>query len=70
MLPIEKLNLTRNMQTNFNELGPLSSVFQKMIRGRGDGKFALGGFFYWVVRIRQGVILTTQNFFKAKNNLL
>ena len=58
------------MQTNFNELGPLSSVFQIMIRGRGDGKFALGGFFYWVVRIQQGVILTTQNFFKAKNNLL
>ena len=48
MLSIEKLNLTWNKQTNFNKLGPLSRVFQIMVRGRGDEKFARGDFsFGW-----------------------
>ena len=42
ILSVEKLNLTCNKQTNFNKLSPLSRVFQVVIRGRGDGKFAWG----------------------------
>ena len=33
----EKLNLTRNKQTNFNKLGPVSRVFQVTLRGGGKG---------------------------------
>ena len=50
-------------------------VFQLVLRGRGGGGGGgggnlPGGFFHWVVGIWQGVILTNQNFFKAKNNIL
>ena len=44
MLSIEKLNLNWNKQTNFNKLGPLSRLFQIVLLGRGDGKFAWGNF--------------------------
>ena len=50
-MSIEKLNLTWNKQPIFKKLGPLSIDFQIALRGRGDGKFALGGFFYWVMGI-------------------
>ena len=51
ILFIEKLNLTRNKQTNFNKLGPLSRVFQTVVGGKGLGEereiwlgdFLLGG---------------------------
>ena len=67
---IEKLNLTWNKQTNFNKLDPLSRLSQIALRGRRDGEFEWGKFFYWVVGIWEGLILTTQAFFKAKNNIL
>ena len=41
---IEELNLTWNKQANFKKLGPLSTDFQTALRGRRDGKFALGNF--------------------------
>ena len=44
MLLIEKLNLIWNKQTNFNKLGPFSSVFHIVVRGRGDGEFTWGDF--------------------------
>ena len=64
-----KLNLTWKMQTNFSKPGPLSKVFQIVVRGRGDGKFA------WGIFLLSGGILTRSDFdpsnlFKAKNNSL
>ena len=69
ILSIEKLNLTWKMQTNFSKLGPLSKVFQIVVRGREDGKFA------WGIFLLSGGILTRSDFdpsnlFKAKNNSL
>ena len=63
VLSIEKLNLTWNKQ--INKLGPLPRVFQVVLRGRRDGNLP-EGFFYWLVGIWQGVILTTRTFFKPK----
>ena len=43
-MSIEQLNLTCNKQTNFNKLGPLSRIFQIVLRSKGNGKFSLWDF--------------------------
>ena len=63
ILSIEKLNLTWNKQTNFNKLCSFSRVFQILLSSRGG--ICLGEFFCQVVGIWQGVILTSQTFFKV-----
>ena len=67
ILSIEKLNWTCNKQTNSNKLGPFSRVSQIVLSSRRWWwDIYLGEFFYWLVGIWQGVILTTQTFSKLK----
>ena len=56
ILPIEKLNLTWNKQTSLNKLGSLPRVFQIVVRGRRNGKFA------WKIFLLGGGNLTRSDF--------